>query len=103
MPEFTSLGGGGVDPSHQPKPILPGLTAADMASASPAGIEAALQTPVRTLGQLKELLIANLGEETGTKFYNSFMNSFGMLMIEQVRKAASSAQKAAQNMRAGNQ
>ena len=64
-------------------------------------LQAALHTPVRTLGELKEMLIKHLGKEKGTKLYNTFMKSFAMQVMSQVQHSAQQAQKAAQQMRQG--
>lgn len=71
------------------------------ATSGGGSLEAALHTPVQTLGQLKQVLIANLGEENGTKAYNAFIQSFAMQMMQQVQQSAAQAQKAAQQMRMG--
>lgn len=60
---------------------------------------AALSTPVHSLGELKELLIANLGKEKGTKFYNMVLKTIGMMMLSQVQGASEQARKAAHEMR----
>jgi hypothetical protein len=62
-------------------------------------IGAALHTKVSTLGELKAMLIACLGEEQGKKFYNQFLSSFALLMIQQVQGAAQHAKQSSQNMR----
>jgi len=58
-----------------------------------------MHTKVSTLGELKSLLISHLGEKKGTKFYNEFLTSFGMLMLQQIQESAEQARQAAQNMR----
>ena len=65
-------------------------------------MEYALHTPVKTLGDLKRILIDNLGEENGTKYYNSFIKSFSMLMLNQIQQSARGAKKAAEQMRKQN-
>lgn len=70
---------------------------------SGGSIQKALHTPVKTLGQLKKVLIDNLGEKEGTKLYNNFIKSFALMMLSQIREAAQGAAKAAQQMRSGPQ
>lgn len=65
-------------------------------------IENALHTKVSTLGELKAMLVKNLGEKNGTKMYNEFIQSFAMLMLEQIQQSAEQAKKASQQMRMGN-
>ena len=66
---------------------------------SEGALENALHTPVKTLGDLKRVLISSMGEKEGTKFYNNFLKSFAMLMLNQVQHAASAAKKASRQMR----
>lgn len=62
-------------------------------------ISSIMQSKVSTVGELKSLLIKHLGLEQGTKFYNQFLTSFGLLMLQQVQQSAQQAKKAAQGMR----
>jgi hypothetical protein len=58
-----------------------------------------LHAKVSTLRQLKDLLIQHLGEKQGTKFFNQFVMSSALMMLQQVRASAEQARKAAQEMR----
>jgi hypothetical protein len=71
-----------------------------MSGDEPSGdVSDLLQAKVRTLGDLKQTLIAHLGEEQGTKFYNSFMSSFGLMLFQQLQSANQRAEEAAKKMR----
>ncbi len=91
----SSSGSGGV----QPQPSIPGLGASDLGGVSSGDVEAALKTPVKTLGELKALLVQKLGEKAGTKLYNTFITSFGMIMLQQMQDSMRRAQQAAENIR----
>ncbi|MCB1181054.1 MAG: hypothetical protein KDK55_03410 [Chlamydiia bacterium] len=69
---------------------------------SGGNILAAMETPVRTLGQLKTVLIENLGKKEGEKFYQTFLKSFVMTMLAPIRTAEQQAQQAAKKMRQQN-
>lgn len=60
-------------------------------------VEKVLHTKVSSLGQLKSVMTKNLGEEEGNKLYNSFLTSFGMMMLHQVQRSAAHIKKAAQD------
>jgi hypothetical protein len=90
-----SQSGGVGDTSSVPN--LPGLGATEGVEAG--SVEAALHTPVKTLGELKKVLVSNFGEKTGMKVYNQFMMSFAMLMMQQMQDSAEHAKKASQDMR----
>lgn len=62
-------------------------------------IGAAMSTPVHNLGELKQVLISNLGQEKGTQFYNMFLKTMAMMMLSQVQQSAEQAKKASQQMR----
>lgn len=83
----------------------PGSSGVGETPGGPSGgsVENALHTPVATLGQLKQVLIQNLGEKEGTKLYNTFIQSFAMQMLSQIQHSAQQAQRAAQQMREGPQ
>ncbi len=88
------------------KPIGPAGTSGPKETSqgpSSGSIENAMHTPVKNLGQLKQVLIDNLGEEQGKKMFNNFVKSFAMQMITQVQHSAQQAKKAAQQMRQGPQ
>lgn len=97
---MSNTGGIG-NPNPPTPPSLPGLSASDTAGISASNVQAVLHTPVANLGQLKALLIANLGEQAGTKLYNSFMTSFAMIMMQQIQDSAQGAKQASQSMRTG--
>lgn len=63
------------------------------------GTAAALHTGVRTIGELKQLLISSLGPKAGTEFYNNFMKTMTLTMLAQVQKSAEHAKQAAREMR----
>ncbi len=48
---------------------------------------------VRTLGDLKAVMVKHLGEEKGKKLYNFFMQSMAMQMLAQVRATAPKSHK----------
>ena len=54
-----------------------------------------------TLGQLKKLLVSAYGEQKGTKMFNSFIQSFAMMMLQTVQDSAQQAQQASQSMMSG--
>jgi hypothetical protein len=83
----------------------PGSSGVGGVSGEPSGasIENALHTPVANLGQLKKVLIDNLGEEEGKKLYNTFVKTFAMQMLSQLQHSADQAKQAAQQMRQGPQ
>lgn len=89
----------GVSGSEGPKPEE--LGGPSKASEGPSGgdVAAAMQAKVKTLGELKAVLIQHLGEKEGTKLYNTFLQSFVMTMLAQLRQSAQGADKAAQQMR----
>lgn len=58
----------------------------------------AMNTPVRTLGDLKRVLIQNLGEEKGKKLYNHFIMSMVNSMLSQLRQTQQSADQATKSM-----
>lgn len=91
----SSSGIGGSNPS----PITPQTGATGGPEPSSGSVEAAMRTPVANLEQLKQVLVQNLGEEKGTKLYNSFLSSFTMLMIQQMQSSARQAEKASEGMR----
>lgn len=62
-----------------------------------------LHEKVKNLGQLKQMLVKNLGEKEGDKLYNSFLTSFAMIMLEQIQHSAQKAKQAAQQARMGPQ
>jgi hypothetical protein len=90
----SSSGIGGAAPTPEKVPETGGVH--EMGKKS---TESVLQTKVATLGQLKALLIQNYGEKEGLKFYNQFMKSFAMVILQQVQQSAEQAKKAAQSMR----
>ncbi len=99
MDSSSGIGGGS-------KPIQPSESKGpEETSGEPTGksLENALHAPVKTLGQLKQVLIDNLGEKEGKKLYNSFMKSFMMQILNQVQESAQQAKKAAQSMRESTQ
>lgn len=69
---------------------------------SGGSVENVLHAKVKTLGQLKQVLVQNLGEKEGTKLYNNFIQAFAMQMINQVQQSAAQAKKAAQQMGKGS-
>lgn len=71
--------------------------------AAGADISGLMKIKVGTLGQLKAALIQYLGEKEGMKFYNQFLRTFAMTMLQQVQQSASQAKKAAQGMRMDSQ
>lgn len=87
------------------RPEIPGMGKIPEEKGGPSGgsIEKALHTKVKTLGQLKQVLIDNLGKKEGEKVYNYFMGSIAMEMLSQIQHAAQQAKKASQQMRANNQ
>lgn len=92
---------GSVGDSDASKPVIPGLSASDTAGISASGLQNAMHTPISDLGQLKAMLIANLGEAAGKKLYNSFMTSIVMGMLQQLQASAAHAKQASQNARYG--
>jgi hypothetical protein len=78
---------------------VPELGALESAEGGGDDVRGLLDTKVRTLGELKAILIKHLGEKKGLKFYNEFMTSIAMMMQLQVQHAAERAKKAAQDMR----
>ncbi len=58
----------------------------------------AMSTPVRTLGELKSVLLKSLGKEKGTKLYNHFLMGIVQSMLSDVRQAAQRADQAAKDM-----
>ena len=80
-------------------PVKPPETGGVEGGPSGGSIEKALHAKVRTLGQLKEILIENLGEEDGKKMYAQFVKSFSMLMLNQVQQAAKAAKQASKSMK----
>lgn len=54
-------------------------------------VGALLHAKVGTLGELKAALIKYLGKKEGEKFYNQFLTSFAMLMIQQMQTSAKQA------------
>lgn len=85
--------GGGASPVEKPsggEPVQDG---------GPGNIGDIAHAQISTLADLKNLLIQQLGEKEGTKFYNQFMMSVAMLMIQQVQHSADQAKKASQEMR----
>lgn len=58
----------------------------------------AMETPVHTLGQLKQVLIQSLGEEKGKKLYNHFLMSLVASMLSQIRQSQQSADQATKSM-----
>jgi len=85
--------------SHTPEKV-PGLGATTGVGSENVGD--LLHTKVATLGELKAVLVQSLGEHQGTKFYNMFIQSFAMIMLQQIQSSAAQAKKAAQDMRMGN-
>jgi hypothetical protein len=58
-----------------------------------------MQTPIRTLDDMKNLLIQHYGQEQGNKLYQSFLKSVIMMMFSQMQESAEHAKQAAQKMR----
>ncbi len=52
---------------------------------SSASVESALKTPVRTLGELKKMLIEKLGHKKGLEMYNRFLTGIGQVMYSQMQ------------------
>ncbi len=92
---------GSVGDSNASKPVIPGLSASDTAGISSSGLQKAMHTPISDVGQLKAMLIAELGESAGTKLYNSFMTTMVMGMLQQIQASAAHAKQASQNARYG--
>jgi len=94
----SSKGIGG--PSSSPEEI-PGL--GEVSGLSQSEVSGLLHTGISNLGQLKSVLISYLGEEQGKKFYNEFMKSFAMQILEQMQQSAQQAKKASEHMRTDTQ
>lgn len=75
----------------------PASHVSDTASKS-SGLAAAMETPVKTLSQLKEVLIKDLGKKEGMKLYNHFMTSLVESMLSQIRQTQQSADQATKAM-----
>jgi hypothetical protein len=83
----------GITPTPAGTPKIPGE------GQGGGGLQAAITTPVKTLGDLKNLLISNLGPQQGTKLYNTFLKSIAMAMLAPLRTAQQQAQQAVRQMR----
>lgn len=53
---------------------------------------------VKTLGDLKNVLVGRLGKEKGEKLYNQFIQSIALGMLSNMRVSEKAAQKAAKKM-----
>ncbi|MCC5832137.1 MAG: hypothetical protein JJU12_03745 [Chlamydiales bacterium] len=102
---MADTGGIGGEGSKVPPSESPGVGGVPGGPGGPSGgsIENALHTRVATLGQLKQVLVDNLGEKEGTKLYNGFVKSLAMQILGQVQQSAEQAKKAARQMREGPQ
>lgn len=89
--------------SPNPPEEIPGLSASEaLGSGDGSGkgdISGLLDAKISTLGELKSTLIKFLGEKDGMKFYNQFMTTFAVGMLQQIQQSAQQAKKAAQGMR----
>jgi hypothetical protein len=65
----------------------------------PSGGGDVLHTKLRTLDDLKNLLISQYGEQKGKKFYKMFIQSFAMMMLQQVQSTAEHAKQAEREAR----
>jgi len=90
-----SSGIGGTSSTPEGVPGLGGVEA----SGGQIDISGLMHAKVGTLGELKAVLIQYMGEKEGTKFYNQFMTSFAMIMMQQIQESAQHAKEASQNMR----
>ena len=93
---MVSTGGVESTPPEKPESTKPAIPKGK------GGIVKALDTPVKTLGQLKSVLEQNLGKKEGDKLYKTFMTSFVMTMLAPIRTAQQQAQAAARKMREQN-
>lgn len=89
----------GIGGPEGPKPEEIGGLAKTGEGPSGGDVSAALHAKVKTLGELKAVLIRYLGEKQGTKMYNTFIQSFAMIMLSQIQQSAEAAKKAAQQTR----
>ena len=94
-------GSSGVGGTTPPPEEIPGM--GEVTDLTPGEVGGLMHTGVSNLGQLKSILIQYMGQAQGTKYYNEFMTSFGMIMLEQMQQSAQQAQKATQDMRMDTQ
>lgn len=76
--------------SSQPMPTTPATPQQEL--------EVAAKTPVKTLADLKRVLIEHLGEKNGKKMYNHFLKSVIESMLSQMRHSQQSADQATKSM-----
>lgn len=86
MSDTQGVGGsGGTGPVQGPKNIVEAPAESD--------VQGLMNEKVRTLGDLKAVMVKHLGEEKGKKLYNFFMQSMAMQMLAQVRATAPKSHK----------
>ncbi len=83
----------GPSESHKPEPVP--LVSPDSEREK---LLKAMETPVSNLGQLKKVLVDNLGEQKGLKLYNHFVRGLVMAMLSQIRQTSQSADQATKKM-----
>lgn len=93
--------GGAPEPDHK-LPSFGALEAGDTQGEG-ADISGLLHAKVGNLDELKAVLIKYLGEKDGMKFYNQFITTFEMTMLNQIQQSAKAAQQASKQMRSDNQ
>lgn len=71
----------------------------DVQQISGEDVSSLMHTKIGTLGQLKAVLVQYMGESKGTKFYDQFLTSFAMIMLQQIQESAEQAKQASQDMR----
>jgi len=67
-------------------------------SLTPASWEVSIHTPVRTLADLKNVLIEHMGEKKGMQLYNFFLSSIVTASVTQMQQSSQAADQAAKGM-----
>jgi hypothetical protein len=95
MDQSSSVGG--TNPSEE----IPGF--GEVQGMSQQDVGNLMHAKIANLDQLKAVLIQYMGEKQGKKFYDEFMKSIAMIMLQQIQESATQAKKASQNMRMDTQ
>lgn len=91
------------DPSSSSNPLQPitppsiGAIPGGPTGAAPQGD--GMHTPIKSMSEMKNVIVQSMGEEKGNELYNKFIKSFVTQMITQMQHFAQRAKTAAAEMR----